>query len=290
VLVTGESGTGKELVARAIHALSGRARKGRFVALNCAALPEQLVESELFGHEKGAFTGAESRRLGKFEHADGGTLLLDEVGDMPLAAQAKVLRVLQEKELERVGGNQLIETDARVVSATNHDIPSQIAEGSFREDLYYRLNEYTIHVPPLRERVEDVREIALHMAKVLGREMGRGEMAVSQGALESLADRDWRNNVRELRNTVIGAIIRSEGDVIQPEDLGYEGLESFNEERGYRETKERVIRQFQRRYLAHLLRTTRGNVSAAADAAGLHRAALSRLLTKLGIDPDAFRD
>jgi two-component system nitrogen regulation response regulator NtrX len=291
VFITGESGTGKELVARAIHALSGRSRKGRFVAVNCAALPEQLVESELFGHEKGAFTGAEARRLGKFEHANGGTLLLDEVGDMPLGAQAKVLRVLQEKELERVGGNQIIETDARVVSATNHDIPDQIAGGTFREDLFYRINEYTIHIPPLRERPEDVPEIALHLARTLGREMGRGEMGVSRGALEALSDRDWRkNNVRELRNTIIGAIIRCGGDTVQTEDLGYEGLESFDEQPRYRDAKEGVVRQFQRRFFTHLLRTTGGNVAAAADLADLHRAAFHRLLTELGIDPDTFRN
>ena len=290
VLVTGESGTGKELVARAIHALSGRGEHGRLVAVNSAALPQDLVESELFGHEQGAFTGAVRRSIGKFEVANGGTIMLDEIGDMPLAAQAKVLRVLEGKEFERVGGNQTIRTDARVVSATNHDLAAQVAKGTFREDLYYRINEYSFSVPPLRERPDDVLAIAVHFARTLGREMGRGEMGISQAALDALAERDWRrNNVRELRNAVVSAIIRSDGDTIQAGDLGYEGVESFEDAPSYHAAKETVVRQFQRRYFAHLLRVTGGNVSAAADKAGVQRSALHRLLDRLGIDPNSFR-
>lgn len=290
VLVTGESGTGKELVARAIHALSGRAERGRLVAVNSAALTETLVESELFGHEVGAFTGAVKRRIGKFEVAAGGTILLDEVGDMSPGTQAKVLRVLESREFERVGGNQTLHTDARVVAATNHDLPARVAGGKFREELYYRINEYALHVPPLRERPEDVAAIALHFVRSLGREMGRGEMGISRAALDALTERDWRrNNVRELRNAVVSAIIRCDGDTIQVADLGYEGVESFVDLPPYHAAKEAVLRQFQLRYFTHLLRVTGGNVSAAADRAGVQRSALHRLLDKLGLDPEQFR-
>jgi DNA-binding NtrC family response regulator len=290
VLITGESGTGKELVARAVHALSGRAEQGRLVAVNSAALPQDLVESELFGHEQGAFTGAVKKRVGKFEVANGGTIMLDEIGDMPLPAQAKVLRVLEGREFERVGGNQTVRTDARVVSATNHDLGAQVAAGTFREDLYYRINEYALNVPPLRERPDDVAAIALTFVRTAGREMGRGEMGISQAALDALVARDWRrNNVRELRNAVVSAIIRCDGDTIQAGDLGYEGVESFEDAPSYHAAKETVVRQFQLRYFTHLLRVTNGNVSAAADKAGVQRSALHRLLDKLGLEPERFR-
>jgi two-component system, NtrC family, response regulator AtoC len=289
VLITGQSGTGKELVARAIHALSGRAERGRLIAVNCAALTETLVESELFGHEAGSFTGALKRRIGKFEAANGGTILLDEIADMSPSTQAKVLRVLEYREFERVGGDRVFRTDARVISATNHDLPAYVAMGKFREELYYRINEYAIHVPPLRERPEDILPLALHFVRTLGREMGRGEMGVSQAALDALAGRDWRNNVRELRNAVVGAIIRCDGDTIQVGDLGYEGVESFGDAPAYHAAKETVVRQFQLRYFTHLLRVTNGNVTAAAEKAGVQRAALHRLLDKLGLDPEQFR-
>jgi Nif-specific regulatory protein len=276
-------------VARALHALSGRAEQGRLIAVNSAALTETLVESELFGHEVGAFTGAVKKRIGKFEAANGGTILLDEIGDMSPGTQAKVLRVLEYREFERVGGDRVYRTDARIISATNHDLPARVAGGRFREELYYRINEYAIHVPPLRERPEDVAPIALHFAKALGREMGRGEMRISQAALDALAERDWRNNVRELRNAIVGAIIRSEGDAIQVSDLGYEGVESFDELLHYHRAKEKIVTQFQLRYFTHLLRVTGGNVTAAADKAGVQRAALHRLLDKLGLVADEFR-
>ncbi len=289
VLITGESGTGKELVARALHALSGRAERGRLIAVNSAALTETLVESELFGHEAGAFTGAVKKRIGKFEAANGGTILLDEIGDMSPGTQAKVLRVLEYKEFERVGGDRVYRTDARIISATNHDLPARVAGGRFREELYYRINEYAIHVPSLRERPEDIAPIALHFAKTLGREMGRGEMRISRAGLDALAERDWRNNVRELRNAIVGAIIRSEGDAIQVSDLGYEGVESFDEMLPYHSAKEKIVTQFQLRYFTHLLRVTGGNVTAAAEKAGVQRAALHWLLDKLGLAADEFR-
>jgi len=290
VLITGESGTGKELVAKALHAASRRSARGRFVALNCAALPEQLVESELFGHEKGAFTGADRRRTGKFEHARGGTLLLDEIGEMPIEAQAKVLRVLEEREFERVGGNQRVESDARVISATNRDLVAAIEAGDFREDLYYRINEYVIHVPPLRERREDIADIAVRLVRDMGREIGKGERGISQGALDLLSSRDWkRNNVRELRNTLVGALIRCDGDTLQPGDIAFDEFASADAPPEYAEAKRTTVEQFQRRYFTHLLRLTSGNVAAAAEMAGVHRAAFHRHLTNLGIDPDEFR-
>jgi DNA-binding NtrC family response regulator len=290
VLVTGESGTGKELVARAVHALSGRAQKGRFVAVNSAALAEYLVESELFGYEAGAFTGAVKQRIGKFEAANGGTIFLDEIADMSPGTQAKVLRVLEYREFERLGANTTYRTDARVVCATNRDLETQVSKGVFRADLLHRVVAFTIRVPPLRERPEDVERIAVHLARRQGQELGRGEMGISLAALDALCERDWRrNNVRELRNAITGAIIRSEGDTIQVSDLGYEGVESFEDLPRYHGAKEGVIRQFQIRYFTHLLRVTNGNVTVAAEKAGLQRAALHRLLTALGIDPERFR-
>jgi len=290
VLITGESGVGKELAAQALHALSDRASSGAFVPLNCAALQRDLAESELFGHEKGAFTGAERRHIGKFEYAIGGTLFLDEIGDMPLAAQAKVLRVLEQKEFTRVGGNQLIETNARILSATNHDLARQVELGEFREDLRFRLSQYTIHIPPLRERREDIPEIAVHLVRTAANDLGKGPMGISQRALDSLAEREWAaNNVRELKNTLVGAAIRCAGDTIQAHDLGYETYESGEEIPQYDVAKERVLSRFQRRYVSHLLRATGGNAVAAASRAGIARKTLYEILKKLKLDPDEFR-
>jgi DNA-binding NtrC family response regulator len=210
VLITGENGTGKELVARAVHEHSRRAR-GPFVKLNCAAVPHELIESELFGHEKGAFTGAVTLRRGKFELADGGTLFLDEVGDMPPAMQAKLLRVLQEGELERVGGSETLKVDARVVAATNKDLPAEISAGRFREDLYYRLNVVNIHLPPLRERREDVPALVEHFLAEACQRNGRRPLALSPEALGALTAYDYPGNVRELRNLVERLAILCEG-------------------------------------------------------------------------------
>ncbi len=291
VLITGESGTGKELVARALHSSSGRASRGRFVAVNCAAFPDTLIETELFGHEKGAFTGADKRRVGKFEHASRGSILLDEVGDMPAGGQAKLLRVLQEKQFERVGGNQVVETDARVIASTNRDLAGLIEAGEFREDLYYRLAEYVIRVPPLRDRPDDVGDIAKHLVATLGRQVGRREMGISQAALDALRSRDWRrNNVRELRNVLLSAAIRCEGDAIQPQHLAYDTYELAETPPKYEEAKKEAVSQFKRRYLSWLLRLTGGNVAAAADIAGMQRTVMHRHLTDIGLDPDSFRE
>jgi two-component system nitrogen regulation response regulator GlnG len=215
VLITGESGTGKELVARAIYQHGPRAR-APFLALNCAAIPENLLESELFGHEKGAFTSADRRRIGKFEQVSGGTLFLDEVGDMPLALQAKMLRLLQEQRFERVGGNETICTDVRLIAATHRDLTAWSAEGKFRPDLYYRLGVFTIHLPPLRERAEDLPLLVRHYLRRFSKELGREVQEVAPEALERLRGYGWPGNVRELQSVLKQALLRASGTVLLP--------------------------------------------------------------------------
>jgi transcriptional regulator with GAF, ATPase, and Fis domain len=219
VLLTGESGTGKELVARAIHHASARS-DGPFVAVNCAALPETLLESELFGHERGAFTGADRQKPGRFELASGGTLFLDEVGELSAPVQAKLLRVLQEHEFERVGGTRTLRADARIIAATNRDLARAVAEGRFREDLYYRLNVFALHLPPLRQRSEDVLLLADHFVRTLGAKMGKGEPGISRDAREALVGHAWPGNIRELQNAVERALILSDGDLLTATHLG----------------------------------------------------------------------
>ena len=215
VLITGESGTGKELVARAIYQHGPRA-KAPFLALNCAAIPETLLESELFGHEKGAFTGADRRRIGKFEQANGGTLFLDEIGDMPLPAQAKLLRVLQEQAFERVGGSETIRTDVRLIAATHRNLKAWSDEGKFRLDLYYRLGVFTIHLPPLRERGEDLALLVQFYLRRVSRELGREVREVAPEALERLRGYPWPGNVRELQSVLKQALLRAHGPVLLP--------------------------------------------------------------------------
>ena len=218
VLIWGESGVGKELVARAVHRESLR-RDGPFVQVNCAAIPDELIESELFGHEKGSFTGATDKQIGKFEQADKGTIFLDEIGDMSLKTQAKVLRVLQEQELERLGSNRLLKVDVRVIAATNKDLEEEIKKGTFREDLFYRLNVVPIWVPPLRERREDVPLLVRHFADVFSRENNFRRKTVSAAAMERLRQHAWRGNIRELRNTIERLMIMSNTDTIDVGDL-----------------------------------------------------------------------
>src|SRR6516164_3138592 len=218
VLITGESGVGKELVARTIHRNSLRSRE-RFVQVNCAAIPEELIESELFGHEKGSFTGATEKQVGKFEQADRGTIFLDEVGDMSAKTQAKVLRVLQEGEVERLGSAKTIKVDVRVIAATNKDLEDEIAEGRFREDLYFRLAVIPVHVPPLRERSEDIPALVRHFADLFSRENNRRAQRFTPAALDALQKARWKGNVRELRNTVERLLIMTPGDSIDADDL-----------------------------------------------------------------------
>ncbi len=218
VIIAGETGTGKELVASAIHYNSARA-DGPFVRVNCAALPEQLLESELFGHEKGAFTGADRARVGRFEHANGGTLFLDEVSDMSLVTQAKVLRVIQEKEFERLGSNETVKTDVRILSATNRDLMDRIRQGLFREDLYYRLNVVTIRLPPLRDREGDIALLVQFFLKRISAEMNKSIRGVEPRAMKALTEYPWPGNIRELENTMERAILLAEGDTITTDDI-----------------------------------------------------------------------
>jgi two-component system nitrogen regulation response regulator GlnG len=218
VLITGESGTGKELVARAIYHYSHRSHLP-FLAVNCAALSESLLESELFGHEKGAFTGAEQRRIGKFEQVHGGTIFLDEIGDMSSATQAKALRLLQQQQFERVGGNTTIETDVRIIAATNKDLETAVATGGFRQDLYYRLSGFTLRLPPLRDRRDDIPRLARYFLKVLGKEMDRPLCQISDEALAVLERHHWPGNVRELFSAIRFAAVNTAGDVLLPESL-----------------------------------------------------------------------
>jgi len=213
ILITGENGTGKEVIARAIHSCSSRA-DNPFIDVNCAAIPETLIESELFGHEKGAFTDAVSTRKGRFELAHGGTLFLDEIGDMSLSAQAKVLRVIQEQKIERVGGEKTIETDVRIIAATNQDLENACKDGRFRQDLFFRLNVIPIHSPPLRERKEDIPHLLCYFLKIQGK-----ETTLESGAMELLTDHDWPGNVRELKNLAERIAVMHQKDVINAEDL-----------------------------------------------------------------------
>jgi len=218
VLITGESGTGKELVARAIHVNSPR-EKAPFISVNCAALPETLLESELFGHERGAFTGATSLRKGRFELADSGTLFLDEIGDIPLSLQSKLLRVLQERSFERVGGDRSINVDVRIITATNRDLKNEVDEGRFREDLYYRLNVLHIHLPPLRERADDIPMLTEHFISKFSRMLNKPDLKISGEALRYLVGLPWEGNVRELENTIERAAILCSEQIIKPEDV-----------------------------------------------------------------------
>jgi two-component system response regulator AtoC len=218
VLITGESGTGKELIASAICRHSGRS-KAPFLAMNCAAIPDNLLESELFGHEKGAFTGAEQRRIGKFEQCNGGTLLLDEIGDMPMATQGKILRLLQDQKFERVGGNETIHTDVRLIAATNRDLKAWAEAGKFRSDLYFRLSVYTIHLPPLRERGEDLLLLVQYYVRRISRELRRDIHQIAPATIEKLAAYSWPGNVRELQSVLKRALLLAEGTVLTPEFL-----------------------------------------------------------------------
>jgi two-component system response regulator HydG len=319
VMILGESGTGKELVARAIHQHSTRAKKA-FVAVNCGAIPKELVESELFGHVRGAFTGAQTARAGLFETADGGTILLDEVGDLPLAAQVKLLRVLQEGEIKRVGADETRTVDVRVLAATNVDLMARIQAGEFRRDLYYRLHVIAIELPPLRERGDDVLLLASHFLQKFARSMQRGAKRLSPEAARALCDYDWPGNVRELEHAMEHAMVLSQKEVIMPVDLPFARQSSMLRESGtmpgapparaaaagapsilddpgapavselaalpYAEAKRRLVAHFDESYTGELLRKAGGNMSEAARQAGLDRSNFRRLLKRHKDDKD----
>jgi DNA-binding NtrC family response regulator len=307
VLITGESGTGKELVARAVYHHSARA-KGPFLAINCAAIPDALLESELFGHEKGAFTGAERRRIGKFEQCSGGTLFLDEVGDMPLATQGKVLRLLQDQAFERVGSNETIQTDVRLIAATNRDLEQEAGKGKYRPDLYYRLSVFTIHLPPLRERGGDLPTLVRHYVRRFNRELGREVRELTPEAMDLLRNYSWPGNIRELQSVLKQVLLRVTGPVVTAESLpaplsahaaqpraeaiapvsgcGRSAIESFlrQELQDCREDLyQHVHRQVDQQLLPLVLQSTAGNQLRAAQLLGITRRTLRVKLRELGL-------
>jgi DNA-binding NtrC family response regulator len=291
VLITGENGTGKELVAKWLHHRSGRAEEP-MVEVNCAAIPSDLIESELFGHEKGAFTGATQQRIGKFEQAHEGTLFLDEIGDMSLSAQAKVLRVLQEDEIERVGGERSIEVDVRVIAATNKDLMEEIEEGRFREDLYHRIGVILVNVPPLRRRREDIPLLTEHGAERLARRNGLPPKTFTDDALDRLKGYEWRGNVRELYNVIERLLILVEGDEIDADDVEqfvrpggtsngptHDLLAAYDDFTAARD-------QFEKQFIERKLNEHDWNVSQTAETIGIQRSHLYNKLNKYGIERD----
>jgi Nif-specific regulatory protein len=282
VLLRGESGTGKEVAARALHQASPRAGKP-FVAVNCATLSETLLESELFGHERGAFTGAVARKIGKAEAADGGTLFLDELGEIPLPLQSKLLRFLQERELDRVGGTQPIRVDVRVVAATNRDLEKAIRDGAFREDLYYRLNVIPVRLPPLRERREDISLLASHFAARIGQRLGRPTAGFTPEARACLQRYDWPGNVRELANAVERALVLGEGDLIRPEDLPETVLESGGAPEATLGQYHETIQETKKRLIRGAVADSGGNITRAAARLGLQPTYLHRLIRNLDL-------
>ena len=293
VLIYGENGTGKELVARAIHALSRR-RSGAFVEVNCAAIPEELIESELFGHVRGAFTGAVADRRGKFEVADGGTIFLDEIGDMSLKTQAKVLRVLQEQTVDAVGGKSSIKVDVRVLAATNKDLQAEIRGGRFREDLYFRLNVIPIFVPPLRDRQEDISLLADHFMADFAREYGRRLKRFESGASSTLQHYTWPGNVRELRNVIERLMIMVPGDVVSAADLSFLDPSALTrpapDASGDRRTLHEARDQFERDLILRTLAELQGNMSRTAEVLGVERSNLYRKMKAFGIAPSRRAD
>ena len=296
VLITGESGTGKELVARAIHLESAR-RDKRFVPINCGALPQELIESELFGHAKGAFTGAATARAGLFEEANGGTIFLDEIGELPLAAQVKLNRVLQEKEIRRVGDTTAAKVDVRVIAATHRDLKSDAQAGRFREDLFYRLNVFPIRLPPLRERREDIPLLAAHFLDKYARMHSRDIDGFKPEALRTLISYGWHGNVRELENVVERAVAISKDKLLSPADLPREVQGTplgdlpidVLVKLPYHDAVDIARDRVSREYLAALLREFNGNVTRASERAGMERESLHRLLRRYGVRSDDFK-
>jgi len=289
VLIRGESGTGKELVAGSIHRLSPRAGQP-FVTVNCPAIPEHLLESELFGHVKGAFTGAEKSRRGLFVSASGGSILLDEIGDIPMAVQTKLLRVLQEREVRPVGSSDTIKVDVRILASTNQDLEARINSGQFRQDLFYRLNVLTITPPPLRERREDIPLLAAHFLVQACNEMRLAPKALSPEAMVCLAERPWRGNVRELQNFVRRLAVFCPGSQIEMNHLrqaegglpGQNGCAQPEPLAPYKDAKAHVLESFTRRYVEQVLETTGGNISEAARISGIERVSLQKILKRIG--------
>jgi formate hydrogenlyase transcriptional activator len=278
VLVQGETGTGKEVIARAIHEASPRSQS-RFVALNCAAIPSTLLESELFGHERGAFTGAVTQTMGRFQSADGGTLFLDEIGDLPLELQPKLLRVLQEKQFERLGGGRTLQVDVRVIAATNQDLWRMVQERKFRPDLYYRLNVFPISLPPLREREDDIPMLVAHFVRRFAKRQGKSIERIPDGVMEALKRHDWPGNVRELQNVIERAVIMTPGPVLALQTRG-----GMTQNVG--SVQPRTLEDAERAHITKTLRETNWVVGGRAGAAaklGLARTTLIAMMQRLGI-------
>ncbi len=293
VLITGESGTGKELVARAIHRLSERSDK-RFVIVNCPALPGSILETELFGYVRGAFTDAKQDRQGLFHEAHGGTIFLDEIGDLPTGLQTKLLRVLQEKEIKPIGHPKSSTVDVRVLASTNRNLKELMSTGAFREDLYYRLNVVSIEVPPLRERREDIPLLVEHFFRKYSKKFGREDLGMRGDFMAAMCRNPWHGNVRELENALKRAIIMTKKSMVGLSDLGLDMLENHYSERPsnglpYRQAKEEALRKFNLEYLSGVLAELRGNVTHAARECGLQRQSFQQLLRRYGIRAEEFR-
>ncbi len=288
VLITGENGTGKEFVARNIHLLSNRSGSP-FIDVNCAAIPEELIESELFGHEKGAFTSAVARKKGKFDLADKGTIFLDEIGDMSLKTQAKILRILQERSFERVGGTDHITVDVRVIAATNKNLKEQMLKGTFREDLYYRLNVIPFHVPPVRERAEDIPLFIDHFLKEFCRETAREALTVNKEAMEILLNYEWPGNIREIKNLVERLVIMTPSNIVTPGDipLYIKGAAPVQPKNLFGRTLLKEARkEFEREFISRKLKEFGGNISKTAEAIGIERSHLYRKIRSYGIEQE----
>ncbi|MCK8604042.1 sigma-54-dependent transcriptional regulator [Desulfoferrobacter suflitae] len=297
VFISGESGTGKDLVSRAIHALSER-RDRAYVAVNCPTVPENILESELFGYKKGAFTHASQNKIGLFQEAHGGSIFLDEIGDISPPIQTKLLRVLQEKEIKPLGDTKSIHVDVRVIASTNRNLPDKIRRGEFREDLFYRLNVLPIELPPLRERREDIPLLVDHFLQKHCSDLKKPRKSISAELMDRFLRDPWEGNVRELENVIIRGILFSPEEEIRPEHVGFreatrqtgDVLDETCHELDYREAKEEVLRRFHASYIGNLLANTQGNVTQAAKLCGLERQGLQQIMRRYGIRPDKFRD
>ncbi len=298
VLIIGETGTGKEQFARAIHQASLQNRNGNFIAINCAAVPETLLESELFGHEKGSFTGAHSQRIGRFEQASGGTIFLDEIGDVPLGMQVKLLRVLQERKFERVGGSGAIDVDVRVIAATHQSLEKMVKTGKFREDLFYRLNVVRVEIPPLRHRREDIPVLSAHFAQKYAK-VPNQTLNFTPEAMQMLLNYDWPGNIRQLENAIERACVTSRDGNIEPKHLPPElsapsasvkGLASVDLGRPLPELLQDFTAAFEKRYLEKALRKTGGHVGRCAKIAGLSRRSVTDKISQYKIDKNLFKN